>query len=131
MTMIGKLERRLVIALRGHPEDKLKVRQHCYNYGRTTSLREGWASNTLYSYFQVIDRDMASKTSQYVIVAALKEFFESKGISTADIEERSTMIFNSGVMISGSEVNAQQIAVGAGATARSVSSHRRESAKVA
>jgi len=106
-------------ALFGHPEDKLKLRQEDYNYGQARSLREAWASKTYQSYFQLLDKDMVSKTCQHIIINSIVDFLDSKGIATDDIKERRTQIFNSGVMVSGGTVNAQQLAVGAGATAKS------------
>jgi hypothetical protein len=106
-------------ALFGHPEDKLKLRQEEYNYGQETSLREAWASKTYQSYFQLFDKDMISKTCQHIIINSIVEFLDSKGIATDDIKERRTQIFNSGVMVSGGTVNAQQLAVGTGAAVKS------------
>lgn len=105
-------------AILGDPEDKLKVRQETYNYGQSTSLREEWASNQYHTYFQMLDKDMIGKTCQHIIINAIVDFLDGKGIATDDIKERRTQIFNSGVIVSGGVVNAQQMAVGKGATAR-------------
>jgi hypothetical protein len=54
--------------------------------------------------------------SQHVVINAIVDYLESKGISTEDIKERQTTILNSGVMVTGGTVKAEQMAVGAGAT---------------
>lgn len=119
LSMLGKVQSHIVWALFGHPEDKLKKRTETYNYGHAFSLREGWASKTYQTYFQMLDKDMATKTCQHLIINAIVDYLDTKGIATDDIKERRTQIFNSGVIVSGGTVNAQQLAVGAGATVKS------------
>lgn len=119
LSMLGKVQSNIVWALFGHPEDKLKTRTETYNYGHAFSLREEWASKTYQTYFQMVDKDMATKTCQHLIINAIVDYLDAKGIATDDIKERRTQIFNSGVIVSGGTVNAQQLAVGAGATVKS------------
>ena len=114
----ARLGSKAVRAIFGDPEDKLKARQETYNYGQSNSLRESWASNLYHTYFQMLDKDMISKTCQHIIINSIVEFLDGKGIATDDIKERRTQIFNSGVIVSGGVVNAQQLAVGKGATAK-------------
>ncbi|MGF6264379.1 hypothetical protein OKW49_005307 [Paraburkholderia youngii] len=98
----------------GHPEDKLKIRNAAYNYGNVMSLREAWAAGNVNNYFQMLDKDMAAKTCQYIVINSIVDFLDQKGIATDDIKERRTQIFNSGVIVSGGTVNTQQLAVGSG-----------------
>ncbi|MGC2165856.1 MAG: hypothetical protein WA632_07570 [Gallionella sp.] len=119
LTLIGKLQATIVTALFGHPEDKAKIRDETYNYGHRASLRQEFSSNNFQTYFQMLDRDMAEKTCQHIIVNSMVDFLSARGIATDDIKERRTQIFNSGVIVSGGTVNAQQLAVGAGASVRS------------
>lgn len=118
-SMLGKLQSGIIWTLFGHPEDKLKKRTETYNYGHEFSLREGWASKSYQTYFQMLDKDMATKTFQHIIVNSIVDYLDGKGIATEDIKERRTQIFNSGVIVSGGTVNAQQLAVGSGATVKS------------
>jgi hypothetical protein len=118
-SMLGKFQSHIIWALFGHPEDKLKKRSETYNYGHVLSLREEWAAKTYQTYFQMLDKDMATKTFQHIIINSIVEYLDGKGIATEDIKERRTQIFNSGVIVSGGTVNAQQLAVGAGATVKS------------
>jgi hypothetical protein len=118
-SMFIKIQSSISWALFGHPEDKLKNRTENYNYGNAFSLREGWASKEYQTYFQMLDKDMATKTFQHIIINSIVDYLDIKGIATDDIKERRTQIFNSGVMVSGGTVNAHQLAVGTGATVKS------------
>jgi hypothetical protein len=118
-SMIGKFQSEIIWAIFGHPEDKLKIRSETYNYGHVFSLREWLASKTYQTYFQMLDKDMATKTFQHIIINSIVDYLDSKGIATDDIKERRTQIFNSGVIVSGGTVNVQQLAVGAGASVKS------------
>ena len=102
----------------GDPEDKLKKRNVSYNYGNVNSFRESLASNTYQTYFQIIDKDRIAKTVQYITLNSIVDFLEARGVATDEIKERRTQIFNSGVIISGGVLNAQQLAVGSGAKAK-------------
>lgn len=117
--LLGRIKTTISWALFGHPEDKLKVRDETYNYGNETSLRESWAAKSYQTYFQMLDKDMASKTCQHIIINSIVDFLEAKGIATDDIKERRTQIFNSGVIVSGGTVTAQTLAVGSGASVKS------------
>jgi hypothetical protein len=118
-SMLGKIQSRIMWALFGHPEDKLKKRNETYNYGHAVSLREGWASKEYQTYFQMLDKDKATKVFQQTIINSIVDYLDTKGIATEDIKERRTQIFNSGVIVSGGTVNAQQLAVGDGAMVKS------------
>lgn len=102
----------------GDPEDKQKKRDVCYNYGHTKSFRETLASNTYQTYFQIIDKDRIAKTVQYITLNSIVEFLDEHGVATDEIKERRTQIFNSGAIVSGGVLNAQQLAVGSGAKAK-------------
>jgi len=119
----------LLRAVFGHPEDKIKSRTETYNYGNTSSLRESWASGSFQAYYEMQDREMAMKTCEHIIINAMVDYLDARGIATDDIKERRTQIFNSGVMVSGGTVNAQQMAVGTGANVKSKISKAVSSAK--
>lgn len=102
----------------GNPEDKQKKRDVYYNYGHAKSFREMLASNTYQTYFQIIDKDRIAKTVQYITLNSIVEFLDAHGVATDEIKERRTQIFNSGVIVSGGVLNAQQLAVGSGAKAK-------------
>jgi len=118
-SQLGRVQTMIAHALFGHPEDKLKARDETYNYGNVTSLRESFSSKTYQTYFQMLDKDMAAKTCQHIIINSIVDFLDTKGIATDEIKERRTQIFNSGVIVSGGTVTAQQLAVGSGASVKS------------
>jgi hypothetical protein len=115
LELAGRVQSELASALFGDPEVKRKRREETYNYGHAKSLREESAAASYQSYFQLLDKDMTTKAYQHLIINKIVDFLESKGICTDDIKERRTQIFNSGVMVSGGVVNANQMAVGTGA----------------
>lgn len=90
-----------------------------FNYGATSSPRE-WAADPLYQrYFQQLDKDLYAKVVEKRILQAIIEFLEEKGIDTSELIERQTTILNQGVYVTGGTVNAQNIAAGTGAKAKS------------
>ena len=103
-------------SLFGDPENKKKNRDVRYNYGNVNSLRESWSKLNFHRFFQMLDKDLNYKISQHIIINSISDYLESKGISTEDIKERQTTILNSGVLITGGKVKADNMAVGSGAT---------------
>lgn len=112
---IGNIQNEIAKAIFGDPEDKLKVRSSTYNYGHAVSLREAWSTPKYHRYFQMLDKDMTYKVSQHIVMNSIVDFLESKGVSTDDVKERRTTIFNTGVIVSGGTINADHMAVGKGA----------------
>jgi len=88
-----------------------------FNYGTTSSLRQALSSGTYHHYFQKIDSDFFGKALEREILDSLVAFLESRGIDTCELRERQTTIMNSGVIVQGGDVNAESLAVGAGAQA--------------
>lgn len=113
--LLGKFQKHIAIAIFGDPEDKVKIRSTTYNYGHAVSLREAWSTPKYHRYFQMLDKDMTYKVSQHIVMNSIVDFLESRGVSTEDVKERRTTIFNSGVIVSGGTVNTNHIAVGKGA----------------
>ncbi|MCP4119438.1 MAG: hypothetical protein GY737_29370 [Desulfobacteraceae bacterium] len=107
----GKIQEAII----GDPENKLKKKNDTYNYGHPTSLRESWSILEYQRYFQMLDKDQSYKIVQHIIINSIVDYLESKGISTEDIKERQTTILNSGVMVTGGTVKADQMTVGTGA----------------
>lgn len=112
---IGNAQNHIAKALFGDPEDKLKVRSTTYNYGHAVSLREAWSTPKYHRYFQMLDKDMTYKVSQHIVMNSIVDFLDSKGVSTEDVKERRTTIFNSGVIVSGGTINTDHMSVGKGA----------------
>jgi hypothetical protein len=115
----GEIQKLVVDGIFGDPENKLKRQNETYNYGHPNSLREAWSAVGYQRYFQMVDKDLSYKVTQHIIINSIVEYLESKGISTEDIKEAQTTILNSGVMVTGGNIKAEQMAVGTGAILKS------------
>lgn len=103
-----------------------------YNFGAPVSLRQILAGDRYTHYFQRSDKDMLEKLIDKRILDSLIDFFEEHGVDTSDIKERQSMILNHGIIVSGGDVKAQNMAVGRGARVQSMLGRfaRRRQAKV-
>jgi len=88
-----------------------------FNYGWSKSLREQWSGDSYERYFQMLDKDMYSKILQSRLIDAIVRALEERGISTEAIKEQRTTILNYGLIVSGGNVEAQNLAVGQKAVA--------------
>lgn len=94
-----------------------KVTDPGFNYGTDTSVRE-LAQGTKYRrYFQHLDREMIGKIVERQILDTAARFLDAHNIDISELEERQTAILNNGLIVSGGTVEADSIAVGAGANA--------------
>ncbi len=87
-----------------------------FNYGTALSIRELVASKNYQQYFQVLDKDMYLKIIEKRVLNTITSFLESKNINTSEFKERETQLLNNGIIITGGNVNAKNIAVGKKAT---------------
>lgn len=85
-----------------------------FDYGATPSLREAAMSTNYRQYFQKLDHEMYFKTIERQLLECLTQFLDSKNIDTSDLKSRQTTILNSGVLVSGGSVTADNLVVGAG-----------------
>ncbi|NJM73317.1 MAG: hypothetical protein HC862_26100 [Scytonema sp. RU_4_4] len=99
---------------RQHRQMKRQIRETAnFNYGATESIREKASMTEYTQYFQNLDTQMYYKIINQQIIDSLCEFLESKNIDISDLKEKSKVIFNSGVIVSGSSsINTQNLAVG-------------------
>lgn len=89
-----------------------------FDYGASVSVRELASDRDFQRYFQHLDKDMYLKIVEKRVLDSVVAFLDERGIDTAELVERSTTILNNGVMVSGNgRVQAETMAVGAGATA--------------
>jgi hypothetical protein len=86
-----------------------------FDYGAKQSLREIATSTQWRMYFQKLDKEMHQKILQQQFIDSLVDFLDTHGIDTSEIKERAMHILNNGVIVSGGSINAQGLAVGAGA----------------
>jgi hypothetical protein len=88
-----------------------------YNYGTTVGMRETFGSSHFMHYFQKTDGDFYIKVLERTLLSSVISFLDEHQIDTSDLRERQTMILNSGIIVHGGDVNAESLAVGAGAQA--------------
>ena len=83
-----------------------------FDYGAKTSIREA-VSQILYSqHFQKLDKERYFKTIEKRIFNMLTEFLDEKNIDNSEFKERETSILNNGVLVTGGNLKADNIAVG-------------------
>ena len=92
--------------------EKQVIRSNNFNYGAETSIRESVAQTYYMQHFQKLDKEMHQKTIEKRIFNCLGDFLESKGIDTSDFKDRETSILNSGVIVTGGNLNTNNMAVG-------------------
>ncbi len=88
-----------------------------FNYGVAASIRESLNGPWFVHYFQKLDKEMYAKILEREILDAIIEFLDDHNIDTSEFKERETTILNSGIIVQGGNVEAQSLAVGAGAQA--------------
>jgi hypothetical protein len=97
-----------------------------FNYGAPASPRETVSDPRYQRYFQQLDQDLYAKVIEERLLQTLVEFYEAKGIDTAELVERQSTIQNHGVYVAGGgTLVAGSVAAGAGAQARSGLAERR------
>jgi hypothetical protein len=90
-----------------------------FNYGPIMAPREVVSDARYQRYFQQLDKSLYSKVVEKRLLEAIVSFLDDKGVDTHELIERQTTILNNGVYITGrSTVNAQSIAGGLGARAK-------------
>lgn len=111
-------------------ERRLIDRNPAFDYGSLPSLREAASDNRYHRYFQQLDKDMYLKVVERRIFDALVDFLGGHGISTSDLVQRQTTILNHGVLVTGQgTLNAESVAAGSGARARTVIGQARAAAR--
>ncbi len=88
-----------------------------FNYGSGYSLRHRLSSTQYEHYFQKTDSDFIRKTLESTIIDKIVSFLNDHHVDTSNLRERQTMILNSGIIVHGGDVKAENLAVGSGAQA--------------
>lgn len=86
-----------------------------FDYGARDSIRDYSSSRIYQRYFQKLDKEMYLKVIERHMLDAIIEFLDRRNIDTTDLRQQQTTIQNSGVMVSGGTLHAENVAVGAGA----------------
>jgi hypothetical protein len=93
---------------------RLIMENPAFDYGAKDSVREAGAALGYTQYFQRLDEQMYLKVVERNLLDAIIDFLDVRNIDTSDLRERQTTILNSGVIVSGGSVQANNLAVGAG-----------------
>jgi hypothetical protein len=97
---------------------KAMERNPRFNYGAVTSVRELGMSPYYYRvYFQELDRERHVKTVEQCVIDAVVEFLDAHDVDTSDLQNRRSAVLNNGVIVSGGDFRAENVAVGAFARA--------------
>ena len=90
-------------------------RDLAFDCGAESTLRSLFSQSTFMHYFQKVDFDARNKVIERKVLDEIERFLDDHGIDTKDIRDRQTTILNSGILVQGGDVNAESLAVGAGA----------------
>jgi hypothetical protein len=104
---------------------------YSFDYGATASIRVLAASSNYRRYFQKLDKEMGLKLVERAILDSIVEFLDAKKIDTSDLRERTSMIFNNGVIVSGGYIRTETFTGGQGATSEVVKQFTRAAHDVA
>lgn len=83
-----------------------------YDYGAVTSIREAISQVVYSQHFQKLDKERYFKIIEKRIFNMLEEFLDNKQIDASEFKERETSILNNGVLVTGGNLKADNIAVG-------------------
>lgn len=89
-----------------------------FDYGADISVRELVSDKEFQRYFQRLDKEMYVKVLEKRVLDAVVEFLRDHCIDTSELVERTATILNNGVIVTGTgQLNAENVAVGAKASA--------------
>jgi hypothetical protein len=91
---------------------KAMARNPRFNFGAYTSVRELGAAQHYRVYFQQLDRERHVKTIEQCVFDAVVEFLDAHNIDTSDLRSRRSTVLNNGVIVSGGDFKAENVAVG-------------------
>jgi hypothetical protein len=100
-----------------------------FDYGAVTSVRQSGTSDKYRRYFQVLDAGMYVQLAERCILDSVLEFLEEHNVDVSELKERQNTILNNGVIVSGGSMNANNMAVGEGASASTGASSKGASKK--
>ncbi|UBF24399.1 hypothetical protein K9N68_22210 [Kovacikia minuta CCNUW1] len=87
-----------------------------YNYGHIRTFRESIAARNYESYYGVQDLTMYWKSIQQAVLDSMVQLLKQHGVDTSQFEQAASTIINTGIMVSGGNFSANQVAAGMGAT---------------
>ncbi|MCU0567412.1 MAG: hypothetical protein MUF49_12535 [Oculatellaceae cyanobacterium Prado106] len=104
-----------------HLEDRRQLRaakwHEEYNYGHTQTFRESISARTYESYYGLQDLTMYWKAIEQATFSGVIKLLKRHHVDTSQFEQVANTIVNTGIMVSGGNFSANQVAAGAGAKA--------------
>jgi hypothetical protein len=83
-----------------------------FDYGARTSIREYVASTEYSRYFQKLDKEYFSKVLDKTLLESILAYLDERGIDTSELKERTNVILNKGILVTGGKFEADAVAVG-------------------
>ena len=88
------------------------------NCGSEPSFRQMMDIDSYTHYFQPMEVERIAKEVNTVILETVSQVLEDCGIDAADLRNKGTIIYNSGLLVQSGDVSAQALAVGEGSNAK-------------
>jgi hypothetical protein len=114
-------------AARNATEQMIK-QNHSFDYGCRSTIRSIAASTNYRRYFQKLDKEMGVKLVARCVLDSLVDFLDGKNVDTSEIKERTSVILNNGVIVSGGSIQAETFTAGQGAISKVTQSMGRTAA---
>ncbi len=80
-----------------------------FNYGATQSIREMVSENSFHNLFQLSDYEMYHKKLERRLFQSIIEYLDKLNVDTSEFKTRQENIINNGTMITGGNINANNI----------------------
>lgn len=103
-------------------EQRQIARNPRFDYGARISIRELAQAPEYRRYFQAHDREMMGKIVEREVIDAVVTFLDAHDVDTTELEERGAAVLNNGVLVTGGELKAESLAVGAKSRAKTIKS---------
>jgi hypothetical protein len=87
-----------------------------FDYGAPVTALDRARSSSYRRYFQMLDKEMYVKVLERTVLDTIVEILDAHGVDTADLTESRSTIINNGIMMSQGTVQADNVAVGSGAS---------------
>jgi hypothetical protein len=83
-----------------------------FNYGEKSTLREDISNTSFETFYNFMDEQQLSKQIEKSFFTNFIKFLDSKNIDTFELTQQETTIINHGLIMSGGEFKAENMAVG-------------------
>lgn len=83
-----------------------------FDYGEKSTLREDISNTSFETFYNFMDEQQLSKQIEKSFFTNFIKFLDSKNIDTFELTQQETTIINHGLIMSGGEFNAENMAIG-------------------